>query len=400
MLYHYLASDKDGKIIEAEIDADSVSQVLQYLSGKELRPVSVSPVGETKKGVRFLSAINLTDKVFITKYLSLMLQVGTDLLSAINILIADFEKPAVKNFLLEVRENLTKGQPFYEAFERYPKIFSTVFINLIKAAEASGNLQQTFEDLSTSLTREAELRSRIRGALIYPAIILTASLAIFIFLSTYAIPKIADVFSQSGISPPLFSRVVFAVGLFFNANIILIGIVFISVLSGAFFFFSRTTIGRRMGDRMFSHLPLIKGVYRDLAIQRFAYTLSSLIKAGLPIINAIKITADVVGFEEFKVSLLRIADEGLARGLTIGDAFRREMVFPRVVTNLVTISEKAGHLDSVLITLSDFYASRVDTEIKTLVAFLEPLLLLMMGGMVAVIALSIIVPIYQLTTQF
>jgi len=137
-----------------------------------------------------------------------------------------------------------------------------------------------------------------------------------------------------------------------------------------------------------------------MAIQRFATTLSSLMKAGLPILNATRITADVVGSEEFRGSLLRITDEGLAKGLTIGEAFRRETIFPRVVVNLVAISEKAGHLSEVLGTLAEFYSSSVDAKIRGLVSVIEPILLLIMGLVVGTIAVAIIIPIYQLTTQF
>ena len=172
MLYHYSAADKTGKIIEAEIDADNLSQVLHFLSQKEMKPLSVKPIKTAKSSFFGLfGGITLTDKLFLTKYLSLMLKVGTDLLSAVNILISDFDKPAMRNFLFEVRENLSNGRPFYQAFANYPRTFSLVFVNLVKASEVSGNLQQTFEDLSNSMQREAELRSKVRSAFIYPIIL-------------------------------------------------------------------------------------------------------------------------------------------------------------------------------------------------------------------------------------
>src|SRR3989344_7727869 len=143
MLYQYIASDASGKVVEAEIDADDLKQALQLLAGKDLHPDSVKPIRKTRSIFTiFFSRITLTDKVLLCKYFSLMLRVGTDLLSAINILIADFDKPVLKNFLLEVRESLTKGQPFNHIFSKYPRSFSPVFVNMIKAAEASGNLQK------------------------------------------------------------------------------------------------------------------------------------------------------------------------------------------------------------------------------------------------------------------
>lgn len=401
MLYHYLAADSAGKIQEAEYDAESLAQVLQYLAGRDLRPIAVKPLKEKVRGANALfGGITIGDKVFLAKYLSLMLKVGTDLLAAINILIADIEKPAMKNLLLEVRENLTKGRPFFEAFERHPKDFSSVFINLVKAAESAGNLQETFADLSKSLQAEAELRGRIKSAIVYPLILLGTSMMVFTFLVTFALPRINKVFTDSGITPPLFSRIVFGVGLFVNDHIVVIAILVLTLLGPGLIFFIKNPIGRRIADRALSRLPLIRNIYRDLAVQRFAATYSALMKAGLPILQTTKIASEVVGSEEFRLSLLRIADEGLAKGVSMGDAFRRELVFPRVVSNLVAISEKAGHLEEVLQTLSEFYSTKVEGSIRTLVSFLEPALLMTMGLLVATIALSIIIPIYQLTTQF
>lgn len=400
MLYHYVASDSVGKLYESDVDAQNLDGVLKNLASKGLRPINIQSLKDSKGVIIFKGRINLTDKIFLTKYLSLMLKVGTDLLSAINILIADFEKPVMRTLLIEVRENLMRGQAFNQVFARYPRYFSAVFVNMIKAAEASGNLQQTFEDLSISLQRDGELQGRIKAALIYPIIILVASVSVFVFLSTFAIPKISAVFKDSGIQVPGFSKIVFAVGDFINANVVSLGIGFVIFAIIFWVFFFKTKPGRQMLDNFLSSLPIVRNLYRDIAIQRFASTFSSLMKAGLPIIQATHITADVVVNRRFKDSLYRIADEGLAKGVTIGDAFRREAIFPRVVTNLIAISEKAGHLEELLDTLADFYTSRIDSSVKVLISVLEPMLLLGMGGMVGLIAVSIIIPIYQLTSVF
>jgi type II secretory pathway component PulF len=401
MLYRYVATDRSGKFIEGELEVDDVGQVLQRLAGSELRPISVRPVKE--KGGRIhlrFGKITLADKIFLTRYLSLMLKVGTDLLSAITILIADFEKPAMKNFLVEIKTNLSRGQPFYQVFARYPKVFSQVFVNLVKAAEASGNLQQTFEELSQSLQKEAELQRRVRTAFIYPIILLVVAVAVFGFLSLFALPRIAKVFTETGIDPPTFSKVVFAIGLFIGAHVTALLIVAVVLIVGSIFFFGMTIPGRRIAGRALSRMPLVRQIYRDLAIQRFASTFSALMRAGLPIIQTTKITAGVVGYEDFKVSLIKIADEGLAKGLTVGESFRRETVFPKVIVNLIAVSEKAGHLEEVLDTVAEFYSSNVESSIRSLMAVLEPLILLCMGVLVGTVALAIIVPIYQLTSQF
>ena len=403
MLFHYVAADDAGKMTEGEYEADALNDVLRFLAGKQLRPVSVKPISQTKIGFLagiFGGGITTPDKVFLTKYLALMLRMGTDLLSAINILIIDFDKPAMRNFLLEVREDLSKGQPFYEAFSRHPKDFSPTVINLVKAAEQSGSLQKTFETMSVSFEKEAEIRGKIRSAMIYPIILICIATAIMVFLVTFALPKVANVFSQSGINPPWFSQIVFTVGLFVGANILIL-LPGALVIVGAFIWVvTKTEMGKREFGRIMTNIPLIRTVYSELAIQRMASTMSSLMRAGLPIVQTINIAAETVGLDSYRAALLRIANEGLTKGLTIGEAFRRETVFPKIVSNLVAVSEKAGHLEEVLDTLAQFYESNIDANIKALVSLLEPAMLLVMGVMVGIIALSIIVPIYQLTTSF
>ncbi len=402
MVFHYVAADVSGKMIEGELEGNDLQDALRWLAGKELRPVSVKPV-EEKKGSKDLfggGTINTSDKVFLTKYLALMLRVGTDLMSAINILIDDFDKPAVREFLLQVRENLSKGRPFYETFANYPKVFSPTFINLVRAAEKSGNLQKTFEDLSTSLEKDAELQSHVKSALIYPAVLLLMASAIITFLVTYALPKVAGVFSSSGIQPPLFSRITFGIGLFIGGNIMIIAPTVIITLAALVWFVWKTDTGRRAFDETMTRTPFIRTIYSDLAVQRMASTMSSLLSAGLPINETLAIAAETVGVRQYQEALIRITKDGLEKGLTIGEAFRRETVFPKMVTNLVAISERAGHLEEVLTTLADFYAANVDSNITALVSLLEPAMLLIMGIMVGTIALSIIVPIYQLTTSF
>ena len=401
MLYHYLAVDQGGRSIEGDLEAASMGEVLHFLSGKELRPISVKPLRQKGFAIpKFWGGINTSDKVFLTKYLALMLRVGTDLLSAINILIADFDKPSVKIFLMEVHDNLSKGQPFYQAFAKHPETFSPTFVNLVKAAETSGNLEKTFEDLSNSLEREAELRSKVRSAMIYPVVVFFMALGIMIFLVTFALPKLASVFTDSSINPPAFSRVVFGIGLFVGQNIVALLSIFFALVAVGLWGGFKTETGKRFFSQLVMRLPVISRIYSDLAVQRMAATMSSLMRAGLPIVETIEVAAETVGHREFQRALMRVANDGLAKGLTIGEAFKREDIFPKAVTNLVAISEKAGHLEEVLTTLSDFYEANLDANIKALVSLLEPLLLITMGGIVAIIALSIIVPIYQLTTSF
>ncbi len=403
MHFHYIASKANSGIIEGDFEADNLAGVLEHLASQGLKPVSVKVRKDFESAGRFnifSQSVTITDKIFLAKYLALMLKVGTDLFKAIDILIADFDKPSVKALLIEIRLTLEKGQPFHSAFAKYPKIFSPVFINLVKAGEASGNLEKVFEQLSVSLQKEQELRHRIKAALTYPIILLLASVLILIFLVGFALPKIANVFSSSGFEPPTFSKIVFTIGIFAGDYLWFILVFFTVITVGIWFLFFKTLSGRRIFYRFIVKLPAVGNVLKKIALQRFASTLSALLLAGLPILDSLEITASAVGFEELKDSLIRISREGVSKGLTIGEAFRREPTFPKVVTNLIAISEKTGHLENILDTLANFYESEIDASVKSLMAFLEPVLLLLIGLVIGAIAMSIIVPIYQLVGRF
>ncbi len=399
MRFHYVASQPSGKIMEGDVEAQAPADVLAWMATQGLRPVSLKALSPVQaKGIRniFGQSITVEDQVFLTKYLSLMLKVGTDLFRAIDILIADFDKPVVKALLIEIRDNLGKGQPFYTTFAKYPKFFSPVFINLVKAGEKSGTLETVFSDLSENLQKEAALRSSIKGALIYPIILICMAVIIVLGMATFVLPKIAADFVGVASSPPAFSAAVFAVGLFIGQYVVQILLILIALIVAGIFFF-RSDLGKFVFTKAVNRLPLVNEVVHRIALQRFASTMSSLMRAGMPIIDSLEITAEAGGSIDMKAALFRISQEGIAKGLTLGEAFRREPYFPQVVVNLISISEQAGHLENILGTLSDFYEGEINTSIKTLVAFIEPALLVFIGIIVATIALSVIVPVYQLT---
>jgi type IV pilus assembly protein PilC len=402
MKFKYIASQPDGRVQESQMEAKNVAEVLAYLANNGLRPVSVRPVerGITKTLSLFKGRVDLTDQIFISKYLSLMLKIGTGLMEAINILVADFNKPAVKEILLEIRSSLERGNPFYSTFARYPNVFSSVYINLVRAGEASGNLEKIFDDLTTMLTKNKDLRDQIRSALVYPVLLLIGSILILFFMTVFALPKISAVFSDSGFEPPAFSRFVFGFGNFMQgAGIYIFGVLIVVAVVSVQLFRSSPTF-RRFLTGIINEIPVVKDVIKKMALQRFANVLASLIRAGMPLTEALEITAQASGNIELKDALLRISREGLSKGLTVGEAFKREPFFPQIVVNLMAISERAGHIEEVLNTLSDFYVKEIDNSIKTLVSFLEPALLLFIGVVIGGIALAVIIPIYQLTTQF
>ncbi len=401
MRFRYKAIQQDGSMTEGEVAARDSRTALSVLSSRQLKPLVLKPIRTRGLNVAlFEKNITLEDKVFITRYLALMLKVGTDLFQAIDILIDDFDKPAVRSLLIEIRSNLEEGKPFYTTFAKHPKSFSPVFINLVKAGEVSGNLDGVFEELSDSLQSQHELRQKIKSSLTYPVILLVASLLILILLVSFSIPKIAKVFMSGGIDPPTFSKYVFTVGLFVGDNLIVLFSVLIVVVTGSIIFFVKTFLGKRILYNIALMIPVIKKIIRQISLQRFAATLSSLMSSGIPITEALEVTAGSVGMPELQSALKRISQEGLKKGLTIGEAFKKEPVFPNVIANLIAVSEKSGSLEEILSTLSDFYTSEIESAVKSMVSFIEPVMLFFIGIVIGTIALAVIIPIYQLSTSF
>ncbi|MDD2678218.1 MAG: type II secretion system F family protein, partial [Candidatus Pacebacteria bacterium] len=324
----------------------------------------------------------------------------TDLFSAIDILIEDFESGPSRRFLLEARANLEQGKPFWYSFSQHPEYFSPVVVNLIKAGENSGNLETTLNQVSVDLERERNLTSKVKSALIYPLLLVVASFAMVIFLVTFAIPKLGDMFLNMGRDIPVYTRVVLTVGMFLNRNIFWVVPLMVGIPLGLFFYFSKTKKGKEMFNDLLERIPVARDLISKLALERFASVLSSLIKAGMPIIQALETTAKAVSHPKYEAALLRISKEHLVKGLSLGEAFKREKVFPAVVSNLLVIGEKAGQIEDILRTLAGFYETEIDVNLKTLVSLIEPVMLIIMGVVVGGIALSLIVPVYQLVSQF
>ena len=403
MLFHYLAQDSQGRIKEGNVNQADTEAVLEYLSTQKLKPLSVKPLiseGEKKGLAIFKKTLNLADKVFLTKYLALMLKVGTDLFSAIDILIQDFESGPARRFLFETRSNLEQGKPFWNTFANHPEYFSSVITNLIKAGETSGNLEATLNQVSINLERDRNLQTKVKSSLVYPVILLITSFGMIIFLVTFAVPKLGEMFLSTGQALPTFTKIVLGTGMFLNRNLFIVFPLLIAIPIALFYYFTKTQKGKEKFASFMEKIPVARDLVEKMALERFASVLSSLIKAGMPIIEAIEVTAGAVGHPKYETALLRISKKHLTQGISMGNSFKKETIFPAVVSNLLAIGEKAGHTEEILKTLSTFYEAEIDAALKTLVSLLEPVLLMFLGVIVGGIALSLIVPVYQLVGQF
>ena len=402
MQFHYLAADSQGKVYNGNLEASSLQEVLGFIAKQGLKPLSIKPMKEVVMSKRrlFGNTITVQDKVFITKYLSLMLRVGTDLFRAIDILIQDFEKPAIKTFLLDIRGNLERGNPFYISFQNHPEYFTDIVVNLIRAAEMSGNLENTLREISETYEAEAELKNKIISAMVYPILLMVVAFFVINGLIIWVVPKVAVVFESTGLPIPFFSRMILDLSAFVRRFMAILIPVFAGGLTGLLFYFFKTLKGKKHLGIILEKTPLVNEVIKKLTLRRFAATLASLLRAGISLVSSLEITASAVGNINFQAALIRIAKERIARGVPVGEAFKQEILFPGAVVNLISIGEKSGHIEEVLNTLADFYEKEADAALKTMVSILEPVLLMGVGLMVAFIAMSVIIPTFQLVSQF
>jgi type II secretory pathway component PulF len=402
MLFHYKAVDNKKNLKEGDFEAIDSATVLGYIASQGMIPITIKQVTK-RKGFNLnigKETISLKDKVFLIKYLSLMLQVGTDLFKAIDILIVDSNEGPVRRFLLEVRGNLEKGKPFYTSFEAHPEYFSLVVTNLIKAGESSGQLSQVLAKISVDLEAESELTSQVKSAMTYPIILIIGATGIMIFMMMFILPKIGTVFTSTTAKIPTYSRVVLGMSNFLNKYYYICLPLLILGPVAAVMYLSKTPRGRKLFSNFLNKIPVARHLQENLALQRFTSVLASLIKSGMPIIRAIEITAQATGYEKFTNALMNISKNIGTKGLSIGDAFKQEGVFGGVLSNLIAVGEKAGHTGDILETLSNFYQNEAESSLKMLVSFIEPVLILFIGVIVGGLALTIIVPMYQLVGQF
>ncbi len=404
MRFTFQATDQVGEIIRGEMDAPDKDFVFNALTKRGLTPIVIKPMtsggGLLKKGGRIeLGKLSALDKILLVKRLAAVLRAGIPVVESIEIIGSDTKPGRLRNILISLKASLERGETLAAGFTEFPKEFSSVFIGLIKAGENSGSLDKNLETLASYLKRDYEVKRNLKSAMFYPTILLTTSIIIVVIMVVFVLPRITKAFETSGIPLPFITRMFLTVSSIVSGNpIAVIGTFFAAVIG--FFLFMRSAPGKRIVSVLSMRLPVISGVIKQLALSRFADILSSLLSSGLAAIEALEITAKSIGNLTYEREIEK-AKENVKRGIPIGESLKgKPNLFPNVLVSMVTIGEKSGTLDETLKTLGEFYQEEVDRLIKNALTLIEPLMLLVMGGVVAFIAISILLPIYQLIGAF
>jgi type IV pilus assembly protein PilC len=342
--------------------------------------------------------ISTKDKVMFARHLNVMLKAGLSLSQAFAVLIEQTPSQNFKKILENIKTELEQGQSFANSLAKYPKIFSPFFVSIVRVGETSGKLEESLEHLAKKLQKDYELINKIRGAMLYPSIILLAMVAAISLMIIYVLPQFVDIFKEINVPLPWTTRAIIAfysIAKDFGLYFILGSLAFVILLVFAF----RSKPGKIVFHRIFLKLPAIGSILKEIDLAKFSRTLNTLLLSGVPIVKSFEITSDVVANVLYKKAVFEAASF-LKKGVKIVDILERNpKLFPPLVCQMTAVGEETGNLDEIFADLADFYEKEVSRTMDNLASIIEPILLIILGLGVAIIALSVVSPIYSLVEQ-
>ena len=343
-----------------------------------------------------LSTIPAAEKVFFAENFRVMVKAGLSVSEALETLALQTKNKKFALILSEIKEGVEEGNPLASMLAKYPKIFPEYFVNMIKVGEVSGTLEKNLEELSNQMKKDHDLMSKVRGAMIYPMVIVVATVGIGIMMFVYVIPSVLSVFDELKIQLPLATRILIAFSKFINRDGILLLAGIIAAVAGIILF-RRTAKGKKFFHFLLLHAWILGPIAKKVNLARFARTVSSLLKTDIPVIESFKITSTVLGNVYYKNACLD-ASEKLGKGISINEVLKKyPALFPPLITQMVSVGEKSGTLDELLAELATFYEEEVSDITRNLSSIIEPILIVFLGGVVGLIAFAVISPIYSLS---
>jgi type IV pilus assembly protein PilC len=328
----------------------------------------------------------------------MMLSSGLRLPQALEILCLQAKKQSLKNILQSVQKSVEGGSSLSVSLGKYPDVFDKTYIALLRAGEASGNLDKVTLRLSENLEKERELKGKIKGALVYPIIISLAMVGVFVIVMIFVIPKLTQMYASLNVDLPLPTKVMIAIS---NFMVKRWWALLLLIIGGVFGFakFRKTASGRYHVARLVSFMPIFGGLSTQSQVAEFTRTLALLLSSGVPIVESLNIASDAASNPIMRDSLAK-ASNLVEKGLPLSDAIRRDKNFPEFVYQMCAMGEETGRMDDAFIKVSGYYEMEVDRIVKNLTTAMEPLIMVGLGAMVGILIISIITPIYKLTSSF
>jgi type IV pilus assembly protein PilC len=360
----------------------------------------VSLKGEESKSLlrgTFLDRVPLRDVVVMSRQLATLFASQISALKAFTLLSENAENKMLAAQLRGVGDDLQAGSSISDALAKYPDTFSEFYVNMIKAGEESGKLNETFEYLAQYLDRQYSLTSKTRNALIYPAFVIVVFITVMLLMFTMVIPNLSQLLIESGQEIPIYTSVIIAISSFLVDYGIFIAIFFVSFVV-YLLWYRRNDKGKEYLDHLKISLPLIGDLYKKMYLSRISDNLNTMLSSGISIVRSIEITSDVVGNQVYK-RILREALESVKSGSTLSDAMGKHEEVPPIMVQMIKVGEETGSLGSILKTLADFYRREVDDAVDTLIGLIEPAMIVLLGLGVGILLTSVLVPIYNIASS-
>jgi len=389
--YQFKARDREGRLHQGVMEADGISAVALALRGENFYPISIR---------KSLPQINLRmGKVSRQKVISFslelssMLDSGIPLLSSLETLAKESYDKGLKKILEQVISDVQGGASFSGALSKHPRAFPNLLINMVQAGEEGGMLAEVLQRYAGYAEREEDLKAKLKEAMIYPLLITILSMGVVVLLVTFVIPKFTEILAESNLQLPWTTSLLLAITNFIRGYYKAIGVIgFLAVIGLKRF--TSTRRGKRILDRVKLRLPIFGGLFRKLAASRLSRVLSALLSGGIPLLKGIKVAKKVVGNQVITEELERVEDR-LYEGGRMSDELRRSSLFPPLMVEMTTVGEESGNLDRMLDKVAGFYEKQIEKITKKLIAGLEPILLVVMAGVVGFIALSMLMAIMR-----
>jgi type IV pilus assembly protein PilC len=398
MLYKYEATTPEGEAKTGTIEAANREIAISALQRRNLIIVSIEEA--EKEGILagisiLLSRIKTRDVVILSRQLSTLFEAKVPIVTSLKLLAGETENPALKKKLTKLLEDIQGGTSISDAMARQPEVFSKFFVSMVRSGEESGKLDEVFSYLASYLERNYEISSKAKGALVYPAFVLTAFIGVMVLMLVYVIPKLSDILRETGQSLPLYTQAIMAASDFllkyglFVLIALIIGVI-------ALLAYLRTPGGKVAFSRFQLKIPYLGTLYRKLYLSRMMDNFETLLSAGISAVRTLELTADVIENEVYRQIITESVD-AVKSGTSISESFSRYKDMPGLVVQMIRVGEETGKLSFVLKTLASFYKKEIDTTIETLMSLIEPALIIVLGGGVGFIVAGILGPIYNLS---
>lgn len=398
-VYDYKAKDNAGASVSGAVEAPNDAVAQDTLKERGLTVVALN---ERKRHTLFQSSLGFfnrvpkKDVVLFARQLAVMISATVPIVQALRILVKQTSNITFKIIISEIADEVDGGARLSASLARYPQAFSDFFIYMIRSGETTGKLDETLNYLADQQEKDYDLQSKISGAMIYPSFIVGAMIIIGVLMMIFVIPKLTDALKAGGAKLPLATTILIGLSNFLiHFWWLLIALVVIVVAVSRLYL--RTPRGRRQIDTLKFHIPVFGGIFEKIYLVRFSRSFSTLIASGIPVTKALEIVADVIGNILYRELTLQTIDE-VEAGNSIATVFVQSKIVPPMLPQMMIVGEQTGKLDLILDKLSAFYAKELENLVANLVSIIEPLILVVMGGAVAVIVMAILLPMYNLSS--